>query len=186
MTSILAAAAFFLALWAWLRTLRLGRSVSEAERSIRRAEAQVEEAEAHLARLRALLVRLAEGEPIDRSMIEEGRLYTEVDAPAVARALAEEEEDAVLLDVRTHEEWRSGHAPGALHVPLDELPDRVRELPRNRRLYVVCAAGVRSAAACEWLTSAGFRDVVNVAGGMSAWTGPVVRDDGGAGGQRSA
>ncbi|OLT29517.1 sulfurtransferase [Nocardiopsis sp. CNR-923] len=77
-------------------------------------------------------------------------------------------EDAYLLDVREDDEWRSGHAPGAVHIPLGQLGERAGEIPRDRRVYVVCRVGGRSAQAVMALNQAGW-ETVNVAGGMRAW-----------------
>lgn len=73
----------------------------------------------------------------------------------------------VLLDVREDDEWRAGHAPGALHVPLQEVPARLAELP-DAPLAVVCRVGARSAQAVAWLAAQGV-DAFNVDGGMQAW-----------------
>ena len=78
------------------------------------------------------------------------------------------ERGAVLLDVREHHEWSSGHAPKARHIPLSQLSARSGELPRNREVLVVCRSGHRSARAAKML-SAQRGDVANVKGGMSAW-----------------
>lgn len=86
----------------------------------------------------------------------------------------------VLLDVREEDEWRAGHAPGAVHVRLDELPARVAELDAGARVAVVCRAGGRSAQAVAWLAGHGV-DAVNVAGGMTKWQAagrPLVSEDG--------
>ena len=101
----------------------------------------------------------------------------EVD-PEEARALAES--GALLLDVREPNEWNAGHAPGAQFVPLGQLPERVNELPRDRRIVAVCRVGGRSARATEFLIAAGI-DAVNLAGGMRAWaaSGLVVETDDG-------
>jgi rhodanese-related sulfurtransferase len=77
-------------------------------------------------------------------------------------------DDGVLLDVREPDEWQAGHAPGALHIPLRELPERLDEIPDSEPLYVVCKVGGRSAHAAAWLNSIG-RAAVNVAGGMESW-----------------
>jgi rhodanese-related sulfurtransferase len=77
----------------------------------------------------------------------------------------------IVLDVREHDEWTAGHAPGALHIPLGELPARVEELaklPDDQPVYVVCRTGGRSARATAWLNVSGW-DAVNVAGGMKSW-----------------
>ncbi|GAA1882018.1 rhodanese-like domain-containing protein [Lapillicoccus jejuensis] len=79
-------------------------------------------------------------------------------------------DDAVLLDVREQDEWDAGHAPGAVHIPLGDLPARVGELPQvDGPLAVTCKAGGRSARAVAWLSQQGY-DVVNVDGGMGAWS----------------
>ncbi|GLY64080.1 sulfurtransferase [Amycolatopsis taiwanensis] len=80
-------------------------------------------------------------------------------------------EGLTLLDVREQDEWAAGHAPGAIHIPLGELPARVGELgelPDDKPVYVVCRSGGRSARAAAWLNSSGW-EAVNVAGGMKSW-----------------
>lgn len=73
-----------------------------------------------------------------------------------------------LLDVRDDHEWAAGHAPGAVHVPLVELPQRFGELDLDGPLHVVCRSGGRSARAVAWLEQNGV-DAVNLDGGMGAW-----------------
>jgi adenylyltransferase/sulfurtransferase len=77
---------------------------------------------------------------------------------------------AQLVDVRTREEWSSGRIDGAVLIPLGELETRMGELDRARTVVVYCASGSRSARAAEALTKAGFQGVVNLAGGIAAWT----------------
>ena len=88
--------------------------------------------------------------------------------------------DAVILDVREDDEWTAGHAPGATHVPLGEVPGRLGELPDADPLYVICRSGNRSGMAAAWLGQQGV-ETVNVAGGMRAWAAagrPMVSDAG--------
>ncbi|GLW23968.1 MULTISPECIES: rhodanese-like domain-containing protein [Microbispora] len=90
-------------------------------------------------------------------------------------------EGAYLLDVREDEEWRAGHAPEAVHIPLGELQARVDEVPPDRPVYVVCRVGGRSAHAAMWLNHIG-REAVNVDGGMMSWAAagrPMVSETGG-------
>ena len=75
---------------------------------------------------------------------------------------------AVLLDVREPHEWRAGHAPKARHIPLDQLPERLSEVPRGRTVVTVCRSGMRSRQAAKLLASQG-RQVANLTGGMHAW-----------------
>lgn len=84
---------------------------------------------------------------------------------------------AVVVDVREPFEYVTGHVPGAVLIPLGELPRRVRELPATETVYVICASGNRSRTAAGWLAAAGV-DAVSVRGGATAWIqsgGPVVR-----------
>ena len=76
--------------------------------------------------------------------------------------------DAVLLDVREDDEWAAGHAPDAQHVPMNEVPARLAELPDADPLYVICRSGGRSGRVAGFLARQG-RSVVNVEGGMQAW-----------------
>ena len=78
--------------------------------------------------------------------------------------------EAVLLDVREQDEWDAGHAPGAVHIPLGDLPARLDELPDTDAgtLAVTCRGGGRSSRAVAWLSQQGF-DVANLDGGMKAW-----------------
>jgi metal-sulfur cluster biosynthetic enzyme len=79
--------------------------------------------------------------------------------------------------VRTPAEFASGHIPNAHLIPLDELEDRLGELPaKDTVLLVHCAAGGRSASACETLGQRGYTGLLNLVGGMHAWTGPRVQD----------
>lgn len=72
-----------------------------------------------------------------------------------------------VLDVREDVEWRHGHIEGATHIPLNQLPARIAEVPHEQTL-VVCKVGGRSAQAVAFLAAAG-RDVVNLSGGMVDW-----------------
>lgn len=75
-----------------------------------------------------------------------------------------------LLDVRTAEELAVAALPGALHLPLHELPRRVAELPRDEPLVVLCHLGARSAQAVTFLRARGFAQAVNLDGGIDAWS----------------
>ena len=79
---------------------------------------------------------------------------------------------AHVLDVRTPQETAGGYAEGAILIPIEELEARARELPHDGKPVVIyCAAGVRSAAACDYLSSKGHDGLHNLAGGFPAWTG---------------
>jgi rhodanese-related sulfurtransferase len=108
---------------------------------------------------------------------------TEIAEIEVADALGVLQGGALLIDVREPEEWEAGHAPGARHIPLAQLPEHMGELDASDRIVVICRSGGRSALATEWLTEAGF-DAANLIGGMQAWAHSgqeVATDDGGPG-----
>lgn len=76
---------------------------------------------------------------------------------------------AVVVDVREPDEYAAGHLPGAVSIPQAELALHLDELPRDRDLLVVCAAGSRSLRAAQFLKHRGFARVTNLVGGTNAW-----------------
>ncbi len=98
-----------------------------------------------------------------------GRLETvpQMTAQDLARLL---QADAVtIVDVRGQTEWEAGHLPGAIHIPLGDLTDRLTELPREKPIVVQCGSGARSAIGASLLRANGFENVINLAGGFAAW-----------------
>ncbi|MEH0842984.1 rhodanese-like domain-containing protein [Micromonospora sp. CPCC 205711] len=90
-------------------------------------------------------------------------------------------DDIYLLDVREDDEWTAGHAPGAHHLPMMQLPGRLAEVPTDREVAVVCRSGGRSAQVVGYLLNNGWEQVRNVDGGMRHWEAvgkPVVGGDG--------
>jgi rhodanese-related sulfurtransferase len=75
---------------------------------------------------------------------------------------------APLIDVREDDEFAGARVPGAHHIPLGQVVERVDEVPREGTVYVICARGGRSAKAVEHYRSQGI-DAVNVAGGTLGW-----------------
>jgi rhodanese-related sulfurtransferase len=71
-----------------------------------------------------------------------------------------------FIDVREPGEVAEGTLPGAINIPLGELPGRLHELDPTRRVVLLCRSGARSARAAEMLTADGFGDVVNLTGGV--------------------
>jgi len=74
------------------------------------------------------------------------------------------------IDVRRDPEWSTGHLAGAVHLPLHRLLAAVDDLDRERAVGVYCKSGYRSAIAGSLLQRSGFKDVVNLAGGIDAWS----------------
>jgi len=78
--------------------------------------------------------------------------------------------EVFILDVRTLEEYDAGHINGSVLVPVQELNNRLDEIPRDRKLLVYCRTGVRSTRASEILISNDFKEVYNMKGGIMEWT----------------
>ncbi|QHW32352.1 rhodanese-like domain-containing protein [Paenibacillus rhizovicinus] len=81
-------------------------------------------------------------------------------------------EQLYMLDVREPDEWAAGHVAGTVNFPLSQLAERQHELAPGRETIVMCRSGGRSGLACELLSEKGFR-VVNMTGGLNAWTGSL-------------
>ena len=79
--------------------------------------------------------------------------------------------DLCLIDVREDHEWQDSHIPGALHIPKDEITDRIEEkMPdRNHPIYLHCRSGVRSLYAANCLLEMGYHEVYSVDGGIVEW-----------------
>jgi len=82
---------------------------------------------------------------------------------------AQVDDSAFLLDVREPDEWAAGHAPGAHHVPMMEVPARMAEVPTEAEVVVVCRSGGRSGQVTSWLMGNGWDNVRNLDGGMHSW-----------------
>jgi hydroxyacylglutathione hydrolase len=100
--------------------------------------------------------------------------------PSVDVSVAEalrlwQSKEAILIDVRTTLEYREGHIPGVANIPLDELERRMNEVPKDKKVVLICRTGNRSAEGTKLLRSKGFANVFNSTGGMSTWTGPVTK-----------
>jgi rhodanese-related sulfurtransferase len=88
---------------------------------------------------------------------------------SVADAAVLRDDGAVIIDVREPDEWAAGHIPGAILIPLGELPSRIGDVPPNRPIVVVCRSGNRSAQGRDILIGAGFPAVTSLDGGMNDW-----------------
>ena len=74
-----------------------------------------------------------------------------------------------VLDVRGVAEWEAGHLPGVANIPVGYLTDRLDEIPRDKALVLQCRSGARSSIAASVLQARGYRNVLNLAGGIIAW-----------------
>lgn len=86
-----------------------------------------------------------------------------------AGELAPRINSVTIVDVRNATEWSTGHLPGAIHIPLGHLTDRLAEIPAARPVVVQCQSGSRSSIAASLLKRAGISNVSNLTGGITAW-----------------
>ncbi len=93
--------------------------------------------------------------------------YEEIQPTDIAAQVANGEVN--VLDVRNQTEWDEGHIPGAVHIMLGTLPNRLQEVPTDKPLLVQCRSGARSAIACSILQAAGIKQVMNLTGGITRW-----------------
>lgn len=75
-----------------------------------------------------------------------------------------------LVDVREDDELALASIPGAVHLPLHQLPQRFSELDPQAPLALLCHHGMRSEMAARFLEKNGYRDIANVSGGIDAWS----------------
>jgi len=90
--------------------------------------------------------------------------------PVTLKARLDRGESVVILDVREPFEIALAPFPGAMHIPMGDIPSRLSELDPDRETVVVCHHGVRSAQVAMYLAQMGFERVLNLAGGIDAWS----------------
>lgn len=89
----------------------------------------------------------------------------------------EAEENAVILDVRTADEFNDGYIAGAINIDINAGQGfiyAIEELDKDKKYYVYCRSGMRSAKACEIMNQLGFESTYNLLGGILNWEGEVV------------
>ena len=106
---------------------------------------------------------------MERGRQEPGEPYRRI---SVQEAREMQEEGALVVDVRRPDEWESGRAAGAVHIPVDDfLAEAESKLPKDADLLFICAAGVRSALAAEMAAALGFETerLYNIEAGTPKW-----------------
>ena len=95
--------------------------------------------------------------------------YDRIDSNEAMAMLDSDPDNIVVVDVRNDDEWASGHVTGALHLFIDEITDRIEELPKDKKLLFICAIGVRSAKVGNALLRHGHKQAIHLKGGLEAW-----------------
>jgi rhodanese-related sulfurtransferase len=98
--------------------------------------------------------------------------------PTALKEKIESQEDLAVIDVRSKREClKEGMIPGAIHIPLHHLRDRIDQLDRDRETVVYCRTGLRSYLAARILMQRGFARVKNLTGGTMSWAYPLKKGD---------
>lgn len=84
-------------------------------------------------------------------------------------AAAKNRDDVILIDVREQWEYDEGHIPGITLIPMNEIPNRLSEIPTDKEVIVTCRSGNRSGQVTDYLRKNGFDNVHNMQGGIVAW-----------------
>ena len=80
------------------------------------------------------------------------------------------EDDFILLDVRNMHEVVFSKIDGSIHIPMNEIPNRLSEIDSSKDIIVQCKSGKRSARVCEYLSKENYKNVWNLKGGIIAWS----------------
>jgi rhodanese-related sulfurtransferase len=89
--------------------------------------------------------------------------------PAALKRLLESAQPPLVLDVRENWERAAARLTGTVDIPMQEVPQRLAELPRDRDIVVMCHGGVRSMKVAQFLAQNGFSRLANLSGGIHAW-----------------
>lgn len=123
--------------------------------------------------LTAFTIAGCSGDPADER--KEQAKYRRITAEE-AQVLMEREQDCLILDVRSPEEYAEGHIPHAINIPIERIGDvPPKELPdRNQTIFVYCSKGVRSMNVSNRLAHMGYKNIVEM-GGLQDWNGELVK-----------
>ena len=93
-----------------------------------------------------------------------------------AKQFQEESKGNITIDVREVHEFERGPIAGAVNIPLSQLPKRLKEIPTDKQVFLYCQSGMRSKQAARLLSRNRYTNLVDLTGGISAWSGPVQKN----------
>ncbi|MEM8535729.1 MAG: rhodanese-like domain-containing protein [Chloroflexota bacterium] len=106
-------------------------------------------------------------ETISVETVDLAQLPPTVDVATVASI--KDQADVLVLDVREIDEYTAGHIPGVTHIPMNDVPARLQEIPTDKTVILTCRSGNRSAQVTSFLEGQGYTRVHNMQGGILAW-----------------
>ena len=95
-------------------------------------------------------------------------MIKEIDVNTLKEKLSNND-DFILLDVRTDSEYYLSRIEGSIHIPMQLVPQKINDIDKNKEIIVQCKSGKRSAKVCEFLLKNNFKNVKNLAGGILDW-----------------
>lgn len=156
------------------------KKIEELETEIYSLKTQIkglrENTERSISILKDQVSQMAAGRKISPDSVQDGTVFGVIGGSDLDDHLRRNPK-SVVVDVRTDMEWSAGHIETAKHIEVTTIESRMDEFKayaRDREIICICAGGGRSAAACEMLYQHGYKNVVNVEGGMTAYTGKRV------------
>jgi rhodanese-related sulfurtransferase len=124
-----------------------------------------------IAGIKTVMKVMASGGRVSDDMIDDGKSFADISAADTVQFLQKHPE-TVVIDVRTSSEYQAGHIPGSKLIPVDEIENRMNEVPKEaQHVIVTCQGGGRSAAACQFLSEKGYTNLMNMYDGMGSWPG---------------
>ena len=95
--------------------------------------------------------------------------FKEIDATTLKEMIDAEGDQLLLYDIRTPAEFQQGMIRGGKLTPLNEVPQMMQDIPRDKTIVFYCRSGVRSAQACEYVNEQQDLNTINLAGGIISW-----------------
>ena len=94
--------------------------------------------------------------------------FNEIDVNKL-KAMLDNNVDFILLDVRNDSEVLISNISKSIHIPMNDIPNRIIDLDKSKEIVVYCKSGIRSAKVCEFLNNKNFKLVKNLKGGILSW-----------------
>ena len=99
-------------------------------------------------------------------------MIQEIDVKTLNEKISNKE-NFILLDVRTDSEYFLSNIEGAIHIPMNDIPNKLNTIDKNKEIIVQCKSGKRSAKVCQFLLNNNYENVKNLKGGIIAWANEI-------------
>tara|TARA_B100001750_G_scaffold235795_1_gene238790 strand:+ start:653 stop:973 length:321 start_codon:yes stop_codon:yes gene_type:complete len=99
-------------------------------------------------------------------------MIQEIDVKTLNEKISNKE-NFILLDVRTDSEYFLSNIEGAIHIPMNDIPNKLNTIDKSKEIIVQCKSGKRSAKVCQFLLNNNYENVKNLKGGIIAWANEI-------------